>query len=327
MLEPRRIVIVGYTGAEMLDIASPADVFDSANRLGAERGYTIELASADGGEIRCQSGLRLLADLRLDQVRGPLDTILVAGGRTHEAAAADTRLTAQVGRLSRLSRRVASVCTGATVLAAAGLLNGRRATTHWAYADLLAAQYPLVEVDAGPLFIRDGRIATAAGVTSALDLALAFVEEDEGASLAREVARRLVTYLQRPSNQAQISTFLAAPPPEHRIVRDLAAHAVAHPSADLSTAALAARAGVSARQLARLFAAHVGTTPGRYVRMVRTEAAARLLESSELPLAAIARRCGFGSTETLRTAFLEHLDTTPSTHRRLHRRAASPSRV
>ncbi|WP_353895560.1 GlxA family transcriptional regulator [Glycomyces tritici] len=318
------MVLVGYGGAEMLDIACPSDVFDSANRLGARRAYAIELASVDGGAFRCQSGLRLVADRRLDQVRGPVDTLVVAGGRSHEAAAADPRLIAQVRRLARLSRRVASVCTGATVLAEAGLLNGRRATTHWAYAEWLAARYPQVRVDAGPLFIRDGRIATAAGITSALDLALAFVEEDEGASLAREVARRLVTYMQRPSNQAQISALLSAPPPEHGVVRDLAAHVTAHPGADLSTPVLAARAGVSPRQLARLFEAHLHTTPSRYVRTVRTEAAARLLETTSLPLAAIARRCGFGSTETLRTAFLDYLDATPSNYRRLHRRTPAP---
>jgi len=317
---PRRVVILGYTDAELLDIACPSDVLDAANKLGARPAYDLTLASVDGKPIRCESGLTLLAQVRLDQVEGGLDTLIVAGGSGHERAADDVRIVTHLRRLADTSRRVSSVCTGATVLAAAGLLNGRRATTHWRYASRLARCYPAVTVDPVPLFIKHGNVYTSAGVTSSLDLALSFVEEDHGATLAREVARMLVTYLQRPGNQAQVSMFLSGPPPEHRLVRELTSYIAESLDDDLGTLALANRAGVSTRQLTRLFDAHLQTTPSRYVRRVRTEAAAHLLSTTELPLVAIARRCGFGSTETLRQSFLDHFDTPPSSYRRVHLR-------
>ena len=316
----RRVVIVGYPDAELLDIACPADVLDAANRHGARPPYEILLATVDGHAFQSCSGLTLQPHLRLDQVSGDLDTVIVSGGWGSSPSAKDERILEHLRRLARTARRVASVCTGAEVLAAAGLLNGRRATTHWRYAGKLAAEYPAVTVDPVPLFIRHGNVYTAAGVTSGLDLTLSFVEADHGPSLAREAARSLVTYLQRPGNQAQVSMFLAGPPPEHREVRDLTAYITEHLDHDLGTPALATRAGISARQLTRLFDAHLGTTPGRYVRTVRTEQAARLLSGTDLPLATIARRCGFGSTETLRQAFLDHFDTPPSAYRRVHLR-------
>lgn len=315
----RSFVIVGFADAELLDIACPSDVLDAANRGNAQPSYELRLASLDGKPIRCGSGFTMVAQARLDRLEGPLDTLLVAGGIGHEAAARDTRLVTHVRRLAARSRRVASVCTGATVLAAAGLLDGRRATTHWKHADWLARRFPAVTVDPAPLYVRDGNVYTSAGVTSGLDLTLALVEEDHGPSLAREIARGLVTYLQRPGNQAQVSMFLAAPPPEHRVVADLAAHISGRLDADLSTPALAERAGISVRQLTRLFSEHLGRTPGKHVRAVRTEAASQLLATTDLPLAAVARRCGFGSTETLRQAFLEHYNTPPSAYRRVAR--------
>jgi transcriptional regulator GlxA family with amidase domain len=316
------VVIIGYPDTELLDIACPSDVLDAANHLGARPAYEIRLASVDGKPIRCMSGLTLVAQQRIDQVEGDLDTVIVAGGSGYEQAAEDVRLIAHLRRLAETSRRVASVCTGATVLAAAGLLNGRRATTHWRYAARMARNYPAVTVDPVPLFIKHGNVYTSAGVTSALDLALAFVEEDHGATLAREVARSLVTYLQRPGNQAQVSMFLAGPPPDHRMVRELTSYISESLDDDLGTPALAGRAGISTRQLTRLFDTHLHTTPSRYVRTVRTEAAAQLLATTELPLVAIARRCGFGSTETLRQSFLDHYDTPPSSYRRVHLRQA-----
>ncbi|MDQ0380276.1 GlxA family transcriptional regulator [Amycolatopsis thermophila] len=259
---------------------------------------------------------------RLDRIRGPIDTLIVGGGFGHERAAADVRLTTHVRRVAATARRVASVCTGASVLAAAGLLNGRRATTHWMWAGVLARQYPEVTIDPAPLFVQDGNVHTATGVTSGRDLTLSFVEADHGPTMAREVARSLVTYLQRPGNQAQVSMFLTAPPPEHRVVADLVAHITGHPDGDLSTETLARRAGLSARQLTRLFREHVGTPPGRFVQRARTEVASQLLATSDLPLSAVARRCGFSSAETLRQAFVELCGTPPSAYRRVHRRAA-----
>ncbi|MGI6870871.1 MULTISPECIES: GlxA family transcriptional regulator [Amycolatopsis] len=317
----RRMVIVGYEESALLDIACPADVLDAANRYGATPAYDVTLASLDGRPIRCQNTLTLAAQDRLDRLRGPVDTLIVAGGTGHAKAAADVKLTTHVRRVAATARRVASVCTGTSVLAAAGLLNGRRATTHWMWAGMLARRYPDVTIDPTPLFVQDGNVHTAAGVTSGLDLTLSFVEADHGPSLAREVARGLVTYLQRPGNQAQVSMFLAAPPPEHRLVADLAAHITAHPDGDLSTRTLAERAGLSERQLTRLFQEHLGTPPGRFVRRARTEAASQLLATTDLPLTAVARRCGFSSAETLRQAFVELCGTPPSAYRRVHRRA------
>ncbi|ROO52131.1 transcriptional regulator GlxA family with amidase domain [Micromonospora sp. Llam0] len=310
--------MIGYPDAELLDIACLTTTFDYANR-GADPPYELVVAAPAGQPISCQSGLTLHAQAALERLRGPLDSVIVSGGEGHLAAAGDSRLVAHVRRLARESRRVASVCTGASVLAAAGLLDGRRATTHWMYADQLSARHPAVRVDARPLWIRDGVVTTAAGVTSALDLALAFVEEDHGAELARHVARALVTYLQRPANQAQVSMFLTAPVPEHSLVRDLVRAIRDAPDADLSVPALAARAAVSERHLTRLFVAHLGQNPARFVRDVRTEAAAHLLVTSRLPLAAIAARCGFGSTDALRQSFMDRYGITPSGYRAAYR--------
>ncbi|MBB2745294.1 UNVERIFIED_ORG: transcriptional regulator GlxA family with amidase domain [Microbispora rosea subsp. rosea] len=241
----------------------------------------------------------------LEHITGPLDTLVVSGGIGHEDAAASPVIVGHVRRLARESRRVASVCTGAAVLAAAGLLDGRRATTHWKYGYVLATRHPEITVDAEPIFIRDGNVATAAGVTSALDLTLAFIEEDHGAPLAREVARYLVAYLQRPGNQAQMSMSTESPPPSDSLVKRVVDHITGHLDGDLTTASLAADAGVSERHLTRLFLRHLGQSPGRFVRRARTEAAAHLLVSTSLPMAAIASRCSFGTTEGLRQNFLD----------------------
>ncbi|GGV43900.1 AraC family transcriptional regulator [Streptomyces spectabilis] len=317
MLSARRILIVAYDDSQILDVACPSGALDLANRHGADPPYEIELGTVGRAPARSSAGIALGACRSLEEVAGPLDTLLVAGGGGYARAAADTRLVTQVRRLARASRRVASVCTGAYVLAAAGLLDHRRATTHWRYGAELAARHPAVAVDTAPLYIRDGNVYTAAGVTSALDLTLSLIEDDHGPTLARAVARELVSYLHRPADQAQISMFLAAPPPGDRLVRDLAVHIAAHLAEDLSPAALAARAGVSTRHLTRLFAAHLGTTPARAVRAARTEAAAHLVRSSALPLAAIARRCGFGSAQTLRQAFLDAYGVSGDTMRKM----------
>ncbi|TNY35770.1 GlxA family transcriptional regulator [Thermomonospora catenispora] len=311
----RRVLVVGYDAAELLDIACITSTLEITNLHGADPAYRVRLASPGGRPVTCGAGMTLLAHESLERVTGPFDTLIVSGGIGHERAAADSSLVAHVHRLARESRRIASVCTGASVLAAAGLLNGRRVTTHWGWASSLASRHPEVVVDPDPIFIRDGELCTAAGVTSALDLTLAFVEEDHGAALARSVARYLVTYLQRPGNQAQMSMFTSAPPPADELVRRLVDHITAHLGEDLSTTALAARAGVSERHLTRLFLKHLGQTPGRLVRRARVEAAAHLLATTTLPMAAVASRCGFGTAETLRQAFVARYGIPPSRYR------------
>lgn len=304
----RPVVVVGFEHAELLDVACVTSSLDAANYLGAFMSdgylpYAVTVVTPGGRPVTCNLGMTLQGHASLERHTGPVDTLVVAGGWGHRMAAQDARFVGHVRRLARDARRVASVCTGAAVLAAAGLLDGRRATTHWRHAGSMAKRHPDVTFDPAPIFIRDGKVATAAGVTSALDLTLAFIEEDHGPELARHVARQLVTYLQRPGNQAQMSMHVAAPP-DHDVVRKVTTHVAANLDGDLSAPALAALAGVSERHLARLFAEHGDRTPARYVREARAEAAAQLLVSSALPLTAIAARCGFGSTETLRLAFV-----------------------
>ncbi len=323
-MDARAVVVVAYEGAELLDIACVTSTLSAAAALGALPPYAVQVLSPGGHPIRCQSGLCLDADAALERHAGPVDTVIVSGGLGHWRAAQDSHLLAHVRRLARHARRVASVCTGTSVLAAAGLLDGRRATTHWNFAASIAARYPSVTIDPDPIYVRDGPITTAAGVTSALDLTLAFVEEDHGPDLARRTARSLVTYLQRPGNQAQMSMHVSAPAPAHDVVRDIVDHVGATLDGDLSTATLARRAGVSERHLTRLFLTHLGQTPGRHVRQRRTEAAAHLLTSTTLPLARVASRCGLRSTETLRQAFAAAYGISPSRYRDLHRSAANP---
>ncbi|MBT2225181.1 GlxA family transcriptional regulator [Nonomuraea sp. NEAU-A123] len=315
-MDERLTVVVGYPHSELLDIACVTTALYMANLLGATPRYHVALATPGGNDLVCDSGLMLRSQDTIERITGPLDTLVVSGGVGHEEAAGDRRLVGHVRRLAEVSRRVASVCTGASVLAAAGLLEGRRATTHWRYAGTLAARHPGVTVDPCPIFIREGKVSTAAGVTSALDLTLAFVEEDHGSTLARTVARGVVTYLQRPGDQAQMSMFVVAPPPEHPLMRKIVDYVTGHLDGDLSAAALAARLNISERHLTRLCLEHLDLTPGRYVRQARTEAAAQLLTSSSLSAAEVAARCGFGSAESLRQAFVAQYGLSPSQYRR-----------
>ncbi|MGH3660285.1 MAG: GlxA family transcriptional regulator [Micromonosporaceae bacterium] len=319
----RSVAIVGYDDAELLDIACLATSLRLANAIGRpQTRYRIAVTSAGQRPITCGLGLVLQSTQALERLTGPLDTLIISGGIGHTRAAANPLLIAHVQRLARISRRVASVCTGASVLAAAGLLDGRRATTHWRFADAFAARYPAVDVDPDPIYIRDGNISTAAGVTSALDLALAFIEEDHGRGLARLVSRDLVTYLQRPGNQAQVSIFTAAPSPEHDVVRQVVDHVTSNLGGDVSTAALAGVAGVSPRHLTRLFLTHIGQTPGRFARHTRVAAAAHLLLTTSLPLPEVAAQCGLGSAETLRRTFTRRYGVSPARYRATHHRSA-----
>lgn len=314
----RQVIVVGYEGAELLDIASVTSAFVMAQYLGAlDPPYQVRLASLGGRPVRCATGLTVGAQASLDRLTARIDTLVISGGLGFADAAHNPRLVAHIRRLAGISRRVASVCTGAGVLAAAGLLDGRRATTHWQYADQIAAEFPRVRFDPSPIFVRDGPVITSAGVTAALDLSLALIEDDHGAEVARRLSRYLVTYLQRPGNQAQMSMFTAPPAPDSMIIRSLVDHIASHLDADLSVPALARHAGISERQLARLFLRDLGKSPAQYVRTVRLEAAARLLASGTTPVTAIARRCGFGTPESLRQAFVTWYGMPPSRYRAL----------
>lgn len=316
MTPPRSVLLVAFDGVQSLDLTGPLEVF-------AGGGYAVEVATPGGAAVRSSSGLGIAADRDLLAVREPVDTLLVAGGEGTRAAVADDRVTAWLRYAAPRARRVASVCTGAFLLAEAGLLDGRRATTHWAWCDALAARYRAVDVDPEPIFVRDGALATSAGVTAGMDLALALVEEDLGREVALGIARQLVLFLRRPGGQAQFSAQLAAQMAERDELRALQEWIADHPAADLSVEALAARAHLSPRHFARGFAAEVGVTPARYVERVRVEAARRRLEESPAPVEAVAAACGFGTAETMRRAFLRALGVPPSEYRRRFRSPAA----
>ena len=321
----RRVLVVGYHAAELLDIACVTSALGLANFLHGKAVYRVSVATPAGAPIHTSCGLTLQAKESLERAVGPLDTLIVSGGIGYVDAMDDNRIVGHVRRLAKESRRVASVCTGAGVLAAAGLLDGRRAATHWSHASYLAARFPDVRFDGDPIYVLDGPVATSAGVTAALDLTLSFIEHDVDAGLAREVSRHLVTYLQRPGNQAQMSMFITPPAAQQSLVRDTIEHVMGHLAEDLSAVVLAARVGVSERHLSRLFLAEVDLTPSRFVRRMRTEAAANLLVSTDLTMQSIAQRCGFGTAEALRQTFQGHYGVSPSHYRHTQSRCLPAS--
>ena len=315
-MAPRTVVVVVFPGFQALDAVGPTEVFDGTRRRTGAPDYRIVTAASEAGWVESSSGLGFQVERALRDVQGPIDTLLVAGGDGTAAAVGDRALVAQIRRVAAVSRRVTSVCSGAFLLAEAGLLDGRRATTHWSVCGLLARTYPAVHVEPEPIFVRDGNVATSAGVTAGMDLALALVEEDLGRDVALAAARRLVLFLRRPANQSQFSAQLRAQVAEHDALRDVQTYVVEHPEADLSVRALADRAVMSERNFARQFRMQVGLTPARYVERVRVEAARRRLEESDDSVDVVARSCGFGTAETLRRTFLRALRTTPSEYRR-----------
>ncbi len=298
---------------QLLDLAGPADVFDTASRLtGGD--YRLTIAAARGRAVRAANGVRVALDARLSDLR-EVDTLMVVGGWGSEQASVDEQLLDEIRRVARDARRVTSVCSGAFVLAAAGVLEARTVTTHWAFCAELQKRHPELTVEPDRIFVRDGEVATSAGVTAGMDLALALVEDDHGPEVARTVARWLVLATQRPGGQSQFSERL-----EHAVapgspVRALVDAIVAAPASDHSVPALAQRAALSERHLARLFADDTGTTPARFVERVRVEAARDLLERSALPVEIVAREVGFGSAETMRRAFLRVLEVNPASYR------------
>ncbi|MEV7601036.1 GlxA family transcriptional regulator [Kitasatospora sp. NPDC089797] len=316
-MRERSVVVVLYDDVQSLDVTGPLEVFAGAGAAARRPGaYRVVTASPGGRPVRSCSGLRLLPDADLAEV-GPVHTLLVPGGVDFEHP--DGALVARIRELAGRAERVVSVCTGAFLLAEAGLLSGRRATTHWAYCEELARRFPDVAVDPDPIHVRDGHVATSAGVTAGIDLALALVEEDLGRDAALLIARHLVVFLRRPGNQAQFSTQLAAQVASRQPLREVQRWIAEHPEADLSVEALAGRAAMSPRHFARAFAAEVGLPPGRYVDGVRLEAARRRLEDTDDGVEGIARSCGYGTPEAMRRAFVRALAAPPAEYRRRFR--------
>jgi transcriptional regulator GlxA family with amidase domain len=340
----RRIVFVVFPGFQILDLTGPYEVFsqvgaymgahmraDIGGQVGGRGGdgVTIDVVAADPGPVAASCGLTVSPTLTTvqatEQATGPIDTLIAVGGGGVLRACEDARLVGWLKRAAGRSRRTAAVCSGAFLLAEAGLLDGRRATTHWGRCETLSRRYPRVTVEPDPIFVRDGDVWTSAGVTAGIDLALALAEEDHGAELSRAIARGLVMFVQRPGGQAQFSTQLAAQRPAHAPLRDLQDWIADHLEADLTVPALASRAGMSERNFARVFRNETGRTPAAYVETARIEAARRLLETTDTTVEAVARACGFGTVETLHRSFKRNVRVTPAEYRQrfsAHRRRA-----
>lgn len=320
--------MVAMPCAEVMEIGGTLDVFYAANILLAEAGasgpgYAIEVVSPVT-TIRSWPGLLIRAERSYRDVRGTIDTLIITGTDTPDDALRDADLIAWLAQTAPQTRRLVGLCTGTFALAAAGLLDGRRATSHWLFCDDLTRRFPRVQVQRDPIYVRDGMTYTGVGASAGLDLALALVEEDVGRRIAHGVAKREVFFLKRPGGQAQFSVQLSAQIAEREPLRDLQAWIADHPDADLSVDALARRAAMSPRNFCRVFMREVGMTPGRFVERVRVEAARRLLEDSTRGVPQVAAACGFGSAETMRIAFRRALGVSPKVYRSRFYTTASP---
>lgn len=316
------MVVVVFPGVQPLDAVGPFEVFAGATRaaraLGQAGGYRVTLASNEGQTIWSESGIGLHT-APLPDSRERIDTVVLAGGSGTQTARRDEELIAWIREVAPRCRRMTSVCTGAFLGAEAGLLDGRRVTTHWASAERLHTEFPSVLVDPDPIYVRDGKYWTSAGVTAGIDLALALVQEDFGVEVAQTVARWLVMFLHRPGGQTQFASPVWVRRAERSTVRAVQSLVEAAPGGDHRVPTLAAAAAMSVRHFTRVFTAEVGETPGRFVERVRLEAARVELEISNDTLDVIAARCGFGTAESLRRVTQRRLGVAPDSYRRRFR--------
>ncbi len=323
---PLRVVMLVYPGTQILDITGPLEVFGRTARWVRDRGlcrglpYSVEMVAAEAGPFTTSSGLRLVAERSYREVK-QADTLLIAGGIGYENASGDKRALAWIRSMAGKVRRLGSICNGALILAETGLLTGRRATTHWEYTARLAG-YRGVKVDPDAIYVRDGSFYSSAGVTAGMDMALAMVEEDWGQPVSLAVAQELVLFLKRPGGQSQFSGHLAAQFSEDDKLRELQLWMLDHLEQDLSVPRLAERMAMSERNFARRFVASTGATPAQYVSRIRLEAARRKLEQGRLQVSEVARRCGFGSQESMRRVFVERLGVPPGDYRERFRGAS-----
>jgi transcriptional regulator GlxA family with amidase domain len=321
-----RVAIVAFDGMQSLDLTGPLEVFRTATRLGAQPGYEIELVTPGGREATSESGLRICSDgsvADLARRRGSLDTLLVVGGDGTRTLMHDEPFLEDVRRIARRSARVASVCSGALILGAAGLLDGYAATTHWNVCELLANHCPDVSVHPDRIYVEDRDRWTSAGVTAGIDLALALVEHDHGPELAHDVAAWLVVFVRRPGGQSQFSAQLRTAAVGNRTIAETQRWMADHLDEELSVDLLAERSGMAPRTFARAFRRETGTTPAVYVETIRVETARRLLEDTDLTVAAIAATVGMRHAETLHRAFRRRVGTTPDRYRQHFARRAS----
>jgi len=317
----KRVHILIFDHCQIVDATGAAGVFGSANEAAKKAGYTkppydIKFIAPETNQIKTSAGVSLYADYTLGERIPPADTLICPGGKGTHSLITDIKVTKLIKRNANRSRRVVSVCTGAFILAKAGILDGRRAVTHWAYCDQLAKDYPSINVDADPIFIQDGNVYTSAGVTAGMDLALALVEEDIGRDIALEVARDMVMFFKRPGSQAQFSTHLAAQMAPPGNIHDLQLWLLDNLSKDIDVDALAEKSSMSPRTFYRKFKKSTGLTPARFINQSRLDAARRLIEGSSIQIKAIASQCGFGDIERMRRAFQKDFGISPDDYRR-----------
>lgn len=314
----RTVVLFVYDGCQSLDLTGPLEVFNLSNLGSGVTHYRMVIASPAGGEIRCNSGLRLAGTVALADVPRSVDTMLIVGGNEAglRAVAGQPATLDQLRKISQRARRYGSVCTGTFLLGAAGLIEGRRVTTHWETCTTLATMFPTAHVIADAIYVEDGALYTSAGITAAMDLALALVEADLGARVALRVARHLVVFLRRSGGQSQFSATLAAQAHATHRLRELLNWIVENPTADLTLPALATRASMSERSLTRHFRKATGASPAAFVESARLDRARSLLEETDWQIEKLARECGFGSVDALQRTFARRLDTTPREYRR-----------
>jgi transcriptional regulator GlxA family with amidase domain len=324
----RSVVLVGFEGVQALDLVGPSDVFTGATLFLAahgrsDDGYDVTVASVGGVPVNTGTGLEIVAK-PLPDPRHPIDTVVLPGGWGTDAARRNPDLMRWIQGAAKRSRRVVSVCTGAFLAAEAGLLDGCPATTHWAYADQMAREFPSVAVDPEPIFVRSSEsVWTAAGVTAGIDLALSLVEDDYGTEVAQTVARYLVLYLRRPGGQTQFAAPMWMPRAKRAPIRDVQEAIESEPGGAHSVTDLARRAAMSPRHFTRVFTDEVGEAPGAYVERVRTEAARRQLEETDDTVTVIAARCGFGTAETMRRNFVRRVGISPDQYRKTSAHARS----
>jgi transcriptional regulator GlxA family with amidase domain len=312
---PRKVVIVGFPGVQALDVVGPHDVFTGAALLTAG-GYDVAMVSVDGRAVATATGLAFVAT-PLPDPGDPIDTVVLPGGAGVDAARSDAELVGWIKAVAGHARRVVTVCTGAFLAAEAGLLDGLRVTTHWAFAERLAREFPAIEVDADPIFVRSSdTVWTAAGVTAGIDLALSLIEDDHGTEVAQTVARWLVLYLRRPGGQTQFAAPVWMPRAKRSSIREVQEAIETEPGGLHTIDDLARRAVMSPRHFTRIFTAEIGEAPGHYVERIRTEAARRQLEETDDTVVAIAARCGFGTAETMRRNFLRRVGISPDHYRK-----------
>jgi transcriptional regulator GlxA family with amidase domain len=324
---PRVIAMLAMPGVQLLDVSGPLDVFAEANVQARRQVYRLLLVAPDAGPIRSSSGTRLVPDIVIGDIgEGPFDTLLVAGCPNAADVQPDARVIEWLREQIPRARRYGSVCSGAFLLAATGLVEGRRLTTHWAVARQLAQRHPSIHVDEDAIHVRDGRLRTAAGVTAGLDLALALVEEDVGREVAMKIASQLVMLFRRPGGQMQFSRKGEAVPAGRSALQEAQRWVAANPAADHSVGLLAQRMKLSPRHFARLFRAEVGITPAAWVEAVRVTAARHLLEEGENQPKQVAAQCGFADADTLRRAFARHVGVTPAEYRKRYARVAGTRR-